>query len=120
MIGPFFYLLFALVGVCIIVAVKIWSFVLWRVVPVVGFLYLCMAVAEAHENPYDQFYPHTLVVITVNDMEEQATYESRKQCIKRGRLLSGDVREDYIGFVCEVVLPEKVSAVCHEEVKHCA
>ncbi len=128
MISSFFSITFILIGVAFITVIKLYSFVLWRVVPIVGLLYIGMAVAEAEENPYVQFAPHLLVKITVDGMEELAIYNTRKLCVARGRLMDPERRgSDYLGFVCEHVPcpppppePEKVSAVCHEEVRHCA
>ena len=127
MISAFFNLFFVLTGVALIAVIKLYSFVLWRVVPIVGVIYLSIAVVQAEENLFTQYAPHLLVVLTVEDMEEQAIYDTRALCIARGRLLSPEYRDGYIGFVCEVQLPEKpepappkISAVCHEEVRYCA
>ena len=127
MISSFFSIMFMLIGVAFIAVIKLYSFVLWRVVPIVGLIYIGIAVVQAEENPFAKHAPHLLVMVTEQDLVELRTWSNRKDCIAQGRILVSSA-DNFIGFVCEVQLPEskpepeppKMSAVCHEEVRYCA
>ena len=118
-------------GLVLIAAVKLWSFVLWRVVPFVGIAYLITHAPQAfaEEDPYIRFTAHTLVIVHENKFSEHQVLSTRRLCMKAGVTVMEAVNttEDdstIIGFICEVEKKEQTKLqplpVCESEERHCA